>query len=53
MLVAAPVGYLDQAQPVAAGMETHRFGVDGNGARGEHAFGQIFFVEIYGHGEGT
>ncbi len=49
MLVAAPVGYLDQAEPVAAQLQPHGFGVDGNRAGGEHAFGQVFFMEVYAH----
>ena len=37
MLVAVAVGQLDQAQPVAAGDQAHRLGVDGDRAVGERA----------------
>jgi hypothetical protein len=50
MLVAAAVGDLDDAQPVAIGEKPHRLGVDGDRAGGEHALGQVFFVEMDGHG---
>ena len=30
-------------------MEAHRLRIDGNGALGEHAFGQVFFVKMNGH----
>ena len=49
MLVAAPVGDLDEAEPVAAELEPHRLGIDGDRARAEHAFGQVFFVQMDGH----
>ena len=35
MLVAAPVGQLNDAQPVAARVKAHRLGIDGNRAVGE------------------
>jgi hypothetical protein len=50
MLVAAAVGDLDEAEPVAAGQKAHRLGVDGDRAGGEHPFGQVLFVEMDGHG---
>src|SRR5262249_43894495 len=31
------------------GDQAHRFGVDSDGSRREHAFGEIFFVEIDSH----
>ena len=49
VLVPPAVGYLHQAQPVARGDEAHRLGVDGDGTGGEHALGEIFFVEIDSH----
>jgi hypothetical protein len=49
MLIAAAVGDLDEAEPVAAGIEPHGLGIDGDGARGEDALGQILFVEMDGH----
>src|SRR3546814_20786909 len=49
MLVAAAVADLDQAQPVAQRVQPHGLGVDGDRTRGQHAFGQVFFVEMDGH----
>ena len=49
MLVPSAIGNLDQAQPVTRGDETHGLGIDGDRARGEHAFGEIFFVEMDSH----
>ncbi len=50
MLVARPVADLDEAQPVAQRVQAHGFGIDGDGPGTQHAFGQIFFVEIDAHG---
>ena len=49
MLVALPVGNLDQAQPVARGDQTHGLGIDRNRAGGEHASGEIVIVEVDSH----
>ena len=50
MLVTLPVGQLHQAQPIAAGNQPHRLGVDGNRAVGElHAARQVFLMEMDGH----
>ncbi len=53
MLVAAPVGELDEAQPVAGRVETHRLGIDGDRARREDIGGKIAFVEIDRHAART
>ena len=52
VFVTLPVGDLDDAQPVAPGDEAHGFGIDGDIARRQHAFGQVFFVEMYSHMRG-
>ena len=49
MLIPPPIGDLNEAQAVSRGDEPHGFGVDGNGAIGQHALGEIFFVEINSH----
>jgi hypothetical protein len=49
MLVAAAVADLDEAEPVAAGQEPHRLGVDGDRAGREDAFGQVLFMEMDCH----
>jgi hypothetical protein len=49
VLIPLPVGDLDKAQPVAPGDQAHGFGIDRDGAWGQHAFGEIFFVEIDSH----
>ena len=49
MLVAAAVGDLHQAEPVAAELQAHRLGVDGDRPVAERPFGQILFVEEYAH----
>ena len=49
MLVALAVRKLHQAQPVAAGNQPHRLGVDGDRAVERHAFGQVFLVEMDAH----
>jgi hypothetical protein len=50
VLVAFPVGQLDQAQPVASRDETHCLGVDGDRPIGEsHIRGQVFLVQMNGH----
>src|SRR5690606_16613148 len=49
VLVSAAVADLDDAQAIARRDEPHGLGVDGDGARGEHACGQVFFVEMDGH----
>jgi hypothetical protein len=46
MLVAAPVGDLNDAEPIAPELEAHGLGIDGDGARREHAFGQVFFMKM-------
>jgi hypothetical protein len=50
MLVAFAIGNLDHTQTVARGHEPHRLGIDGNDARCKDIGGQVFFMEIYGHG---
>ena len=51
MFVAAAVGQLDDTQPVARRNQSHRLGIDGNrGAGGKHVAGQVFFMEMDGHG---
>ena len=52
MLVALAVADLDDAQPVADRDETHGFGIDGHGAIGEDACGEVFFVEMHCHARG-
>ena len=50
MLIAATIAQLDQTQPIAAWMKTHRLGIDGDRTRAEQCLaGQVFFVEIDGH----
>jgi hypothetical protein len=49
VFIAVAVRNLDQAKPVPLGQQTHGFGVNCNRARGQHAFGEIFFVEIDSH----
>ena len=49
MLVAAAVGNLHQAEPVAAELQAHRLGVDGDRTGAEHAGGQVFFVKMNAH----
>ena len=51
MLVARPVGQLDQAQSVAPGDQAHRFGIDRDDRPGGENIGRgkIFFVEVDGH----
>ncbi len=41
-------GKLDQAEPVAAGLEAHGFRIDGDGSAEINAFGQIALVEFDG-----
>ena len=50
MFIAASVGNLQQAQPVAQCVEAHGFGIDRQ-RRGafQHAIGQVFFVEENAH----
>ncbi len=52
VLVALAVADLDDAQPVADRDKTHGFGIDGHGAIGEDACGEVFFVEMHCHGRG-
>ena len=52
MFVTLAVADLDHAQPVADRDETHGFGIDGHGAIGEDACGEVFFVEMHCHGRG-
>ena len=52
MLVALAVADLDDAKPVADRDQTHGFGIDGNGAVGEYACGEVFFVEMHCHVRG-
>ena len=50
MLVAAAVGKLDQAQPVAPREQPHRLGIDRDRTVGEaHVRGQILLVEVNAH----
>jgi hypothetical protein len=51
MFVAAPIRDLDHAKTVAWREQSHRLGIDSNGAGREDALGQILLVEIYGHRE--
>ncbi len=53
MLVAAAVGQLDQAQPVARRVEPHRLGVDRDRPGGEDIGGQVVFVQVNGHAAGA
>ena len=53
MLVALPVGNLDQAQPVARGDQPHRLSIDSNRAGRKHAGGEIVFVEVDSHMKGV
>jgi hypothetical protein len=50
MLLAAAVRDLDEAQAITARMKAHSLGVDGDRPGGKHAFGQVFFVKMNGHG---
>jgi hypothetical protein len=43
---AIALGKLNQAEPVAIGVETERFGVDGNGAATKMAARQIALIEL-------
>ena len=49
VLIPPAIGNLQQAQPVARGDQSHGFGIDRNRPGREHAFGEIFFVEIDSH----
>ena len=50
MLVALAVRQLHQAQPVAAGHQAHRLGVDGDRPVGElDVRGQVFLVKMDRH----
>ena len=51
MLVAGSVGQLDQAQPVAAGNQAHRLGIDRDRRSGVEQVGrgQVFFVKMDRH----
>jgi hypothetical protein len=49
MLVAPPVGNLDDAEPVAAGVQTHRLGIDGDRPGREHAWRKVFLMKMDGH----
>ena len=50
MLVALPVRKLDDAQPVAARIEPHRLGIDGDWSIGEADIArQVFLVQMNGH----
>jgi hypothetical protein len=50
MLVALAVRQLHQAQPVAAGVEAHRLGIDRDRPVGEpDVSGQVFLVQMNGH----
>ena len=52
MLVAAAVGDLDDAQPIATEPEAHGLGINGNRTGRENACRQIFFVEMNTHAPG-
>ncbi|GFZ96729.1 hypothetical protein GCM10010923_00700 [Blastomonas marina] len=50
MLVAAAVADLDHTQPVAAGDQAHRLGIDRERAGAfEDAFGEVFFMKVNSH----
>jgi hypothetical protein len=49
MLVATAVGNLDQAKPVAAQLQAHRLGVDGERTGAKNAGGKILFMKMNGH----
>ena len=50
MFIAAAIGYLQQAKPVAQRIEAHGFGVDRQSAAAlQHAIRQVFFVEENAH----
>ena len=49
VLVAVPVGDLDEAQPVARRDQAHGLGIDGNGSGGEDAFGQVLLMQMDCH----
>ncbi len=50
VFVTLPVADLQEAEAVPGRHKPHGLGIDGYGPGGEHAFGQVFFVEMYGHG---
>ena len=52
MLIPLPVADLHQTQTVAWRHQPHRLRINRNRPRREHAFGQIFFVEIHCHAAG-
>jgi hypothetical protein len=49
MLISAAIRQLNQAQPVAPGVQPHGFGIDGNHSAGQHAGWQVLLVKIYRH----
>jgi hypothetical protein len=49
VLIPPAIGYLDQTQAIPRGYQPHGLGIDSDGTLGEHAFGEIFFVEIDSH----
>ena len=49
VFIPVAIGYLDQAQPVTRGYETHGFGINRNRTGRERALGEIFFMEMDSH----
>ena len=52
MFVPPAIADLHHAQAVARRDEPHRLGIDRDGPFEDDIGGQVFFVEIYGHGGG-